>query len=56
MGVLFEKIGRICTIIINRPEAKNAVNAKTAKLLADAFRAFDRDKDLCAAVLCQRIG
>jgi enoyl-CoA hydratase len=51
MGVLFEKMGKTCTIIINRPEAKNAVNAKTAKLLADAFRAFERDKDLCAAVL-----
>jgi enoyl-CoA hydratase len=51
MEVLFEKMGRIVTIMINRPEAKNAVNAKTAKLLADAFRAFERDNDLCAAVL-----
>lgn len=51
MEVLFEKMGRICTIIINRPEAKNAVNTKTATLLADAFRAFEKDRDLCAAVL-----
>ena len=51
MEVLFEMMGKICTIIINRPEAKNAVNTKTAKLLADAFRVFERDKDLCAAVL-----
>jgi enoyl-CoA hydratase len=51
MEVLFEKRGKICTIIINRPEVKNAVNAKTAKLLAGAFRAFEKDSELCAAVL-----
>ncbi len=51
MEVLFEKKGRICTIIINRPEVKNAVNARTAKLLADAFRDFEKDTELCAAVL-----
>ena len=41
MEVLFEKKGKICTIIINRPEVKNAVNARTAKLLATAFRDFE---------------
>lgn len=51
MEVLFEKRGRICTIIINRPKVKNAVNARTAKLLADAFSAFEKDGELCAAVL-----
>ena len=51
MEVLFEKRGRIGTITINRPEAKNAVNARTAKLLAAAFRTFEKDRELYAAVL-----
>jgi enoyl-CoA hydratase len=51
MEVLFEKRGKVCTIIMNRPEVRNAVNARTAKLLADAFRAFEKDKELYAAVL-----
>jgi len=51
MEVLFEKKGKIGTIIINRPGAKNAVDARTAKLLARAFRAFEKDSELCAAVL-----
>jgi enoyl-CoA hydratase len=51
MEVLFEKRGRVCTIIVNRPEVKNAVDARTAKLLAGAFRAFEKDSELCAAVL-----
>ncbi len=51
MEVLFEKRGKVCTVIINRPEVKNAVNARTAKLLADAFKAFEKDSELYAAVL-----
>ena len=51
MEVLVEKRGKICTIVINRPEVKNAVNARTAKLLARAFRAFEKDSESCAAVL-----
>lgn len=51
MEVLVETNGRVCTIMINRPEARNAVNRKTADMLADAFRAFDRDDELYVAVL-----
>jgi enoyl-CoA hydratase len=51
MEVLFEKKGKVCTIIMNRPEVKNAVNARTSKLLADAFRTFEKDSELSAAVL-----
>ncbi len=51
MEVLFEKKDKICTIIINRPEVKNAVNARTAKILAEAFRDFEKDSELYAAVL-----
>jgi len=51
MEVLFEKRGKICTIIMNQPGVKNAVNARMAKLLADTFRAFEKDSELYAAVL-----
>lgn len=33
----------ITVITINRPESRNAVNAATARLLAEAFRNFDTD-------------
>src|SRR4051812_29387328 len=33
----------VCVVTINRPNARNAVDAPTAALLADAFRDFDRD-------------
>lgn len=51
MDVLTEKNGNIWTIIINRPAAKNSVNGDTAKLLADAFREFDKDESAAVGVL-----
>jgi enoyl-CoA hydratase len=48
------EIGRsdsILTVTINRPEVRNAVDAKTAAALADAFRSFDADHTLDVAVL-----
>ncbi|WP_018133169.1 crotonase/enoyl-CoA hydratase family protein [Effusibacillus pohliae] len=51
MEVLVEKKGKVCTITINRPHVKNAVNRETAKQLADAFRTFERDDGLHVAVL-----
>jgi enoyl-CoA hydratase len=41
----------ILTVTINRPEARNAVDAATAAALSDAFRCFDADKTLHVAVL-----
>ena len=38
--VTVEKNGVVTTIIIDRPERKNAVDRKTAERLAEAFRAF----------------
>lgn len=51
MSVLVERNNHVCTIIINRPEAKNAVDRKTAEQLADAFRDFENDDSLYVAVL-----
>ena len=46
-----EKNGPVTTIIINRPEVRNAVDGETAQALADAFRAFENDPDARVAVL-----
>jgi len=51
MRVLTEKKGVVTTIIINRPEVRNAVDGTTARELAEAFRRFERDDDALAAVL-----
>jgi len=51
MEIEVETKERVCTIIINRPEVKNAIDKKTAAQLADAFRAFEADDRLYVAVL-----
>lgn len=38
-------------VTIDRPEVRNAVDRPTAELLAEAFRAFDGDDEVAAAVL-----
>ncbi len=43
--------GDVCIVTIDRPEVRNAVDAATAAELAAAFRAFDADDALKAAVL-----
>ena len=49
--VVVEKQGRITTVIINRPQVRNAVDGETAALLAQAFREFDADPDADVAIL-----
>ena len=56
MKVLVEKDGPVTTVIINRPEVRNAVDPETASALRDAFRAFEQDADALAAVLCGAAG
>ncbi len=51
MRVLVEKSGPVTTIIINRPEVRNAVDRPTAEELAGAFRDFEADESASAAVL-----
>jgi enoyl-CoA hydratase len=41
----------ITTIVLHRPERRNAVDGPTATALADAFRAFDADPEAAVAVL-----
>jgi enoyl-CoA hydratase len=42
---------RILTVAISRPEVRNAVDSATAAALAEAFKNFESDDALCAAVL-----
>ncbi len=51
MTVRIEISGHVTTVLIDRPEARNAVDGPTAAALAAAFRAFDADPDQRAAVL-----
>jgi enoyl-CoA hydratase len=45
-----EKRGPVFTVILSRPEVRNAVDSATAKALTDAFRSFDSDPESRAAV------
>lgn len=51
MKVLVEKKDAICTVIINRPEQRNAVDRETADLLVAAFEEFEKNSSLRVAVL-----
>ena len=51
MSVGFETIGTVAVVTINRPERRNAVDAKTAADLVTAFRRFDSDGELAVAIL-----
>jgi len=50
MPVNVEKNGPVTTVIMSRPEVRNAVDRETAEALVAAFRAFDEDDDARAAV------
>ncbi|MFF0543470.1 crotonase/enoyl-CoA hydratase family protein [Nocardia thailandica] len=51
MSVRVEHAGPVTTVILDRPEARNAVDGPTARALTDAFRAFDADPAASVAVL-----
>jgi enoyl-CoA hydratase len=51
MSIHIEKSGRVTTVIIDRPEARNAIDRPTAEALTAAFRRFDADADSDVAVL-----
>jgi enoyl-CoA hydratase len=49
--VRVEHSGPVTTVVIDRPEARNAVNGPTAAALYAAFDEFDRDDSASVAVL-----
>jgi enoyl-CoA hydratase len=51
MTVRSHRDGAVVTVLIERPERRNAVDGPTAALLAGAMRAFDADPDAAVAVL-----
>jgi enoyl-CoA hydratase len=51
MTVRVERSGPVTTVVLDRPEVRNAVDGPTAQALAEAFRAFDADPDQAVAVL-----
>jgi enoyl-CoA hydratase len=51
MGVRTVKKGPVTTVILERPERRNAVDRTTADELAMAFREFEQDLDAKVAVL-----
>jgi enoyl-CoA hydratase len=51
MPVRSERQGHVTTVVLSRPEARNAVDGPTAAELARAFREFEADDEARAAVL-----
>jgi enoyl-CoA hydratase len=51
MSVRVERDGVVTTVILARPERRNAVDRTTAAALADAFRAFESDAEARVAIL-----
>ncbi len=51
MNIKVEKNNNITTIILDRPDVRNAVDRATALALADAFREFDSDSSASVGVL-----
>jgi enoyl-CoA hydratase len=50
-SVRVENNGPVTTVVIDRPERRNAVDRSTAEELSAAFRAFDADDNASVAVL-----
>jgi enoyl-CoA hydratase len=51
MGVRVERNGAVVTVVLDRPQVRNAVDRATAQALAEAFAAFDADESAAVAVL-----
>ncbi len=51
MSVRVDRAGPVTTVILDRPEVRNAVDGPTAAALAAAFRAFEADSGASVAVL-----
>jgi enoyl-CoA hydratase len=50
-AVQVDRSGPVTTVILDRPEVRNAVDGPTAAALAEAFADFDADSDAAVAVL-----
>ena len=50
--ILVEKQGPVTTIVINRPEVRNALDREATQALGAALHAFEEDPEARVAVLC----
>lgn len=50
-AVRVERRGPVCTVILSRPQVRNAVDGPTAEALCRAFEEFDADETASVAVL-----
>jgi enoyl-CoA hydratase len=50
-AVRVTRTGPVTSVVLDRPQRRNAVDGATAAALADAFRAFDADPEAAVAVL-----
>ena len=50
--IIVSRAGPVITVMINRPERRNAVDHETALLLRKAFQDIEADESAAAAVLC----
>jgi enoyl-CoA hydratase len=51
MSVRIEKLGSVWTVVLSRPEARNAMDGASADALVAAFTGFEADADAHVAVL-----
>lgn len=51
MSVHIERAGPVWTVVLDRPDVRNAVDGPTAEALFQAFADFDADDTACVAVL-----
>jgi enoyl-CoA hydratase len=51
MSVRVDRAGPVTTVVLDRPDVRNAVDGPTAAALAEAFADFDADADAAVAVL-----
>src|SRR5437879_1859271 len=54
--ILVETAGPVTTLIINRPQAKNALDNEAARALGAAFKASEADPEAQVAVLTGAVG
>ncbi|MCB9479790.1 MAG: enoyl-CoA hydratase, partial [Deltaproteobacteria bacterium] len=51
MSLIIGSDGPVFTVLIDRPERRNAVNRDTADALVEAFEKFEADDEMQVAVL-----
>lgn len=51
MAIATERDGELFTVVIDRPERRNAIDREHAEALAEAFRAFEADEQARVAIL-----